>query len=279
MSLLLSSPLVSALATSLSAAPLWALVAAGAVAALAVLVVWQNVEMRAYKGVRLPPSHVSWLPYGIDKVLARMTSSDHAFLDWTVKLYRTRGPMGMARIGGRTVIIANDPDCIKHILATNFDNYEKGALSRRIFQEFLGQGIFAADGHGWQTQRDTARVHFLREDLDSMVPAFARHGHVLTGILARHAASGEPADLQDLFLRFTMDSVAEILFGTPFSTVYAGERAGRRAGERARPGARKRAGQGAGQGAGAGARKRAGAGARRGPEQARAIVSPAHCVL
>jgi hypothetical protein len=43
---------------------------------------------------------------------------------------------------------------------------------------------------------------------------FVDHGHKLQELLGKYAQTGEPFDLQDLFYRFTLDSIGKIAFGT-----------------------------------------------------------------
>lgn len=71
-----------------------------------------------------------------------------------------------------------DPNHMKHILVSGFQEFDKGAPQRERMKGFLGTGIFAADGDMWKMASlsyhndDTAishecsivawRVHFLR---------------------------------------------------------------------------------------------------------------------
>jgi hypothetical protein len=43
-------------------------------------------------------------------------------------------------------IITCEPEHIKAILATKFDDFEKGPEIRHLFYPLLGTGVFAADG-------------------------------------------------------------------------------------------------------------------------------------
>ncbi len=51
-------------------------------------------------------------------------------------------------LGQPNFIIVTDPDCVKHVLLDNFDNYEKSFLRDRS-HELLGNGIFNVDGDPW----------------------------------------------------------------------------------------------------------------------------------
>ncbi|KAG0330377.1 hypothetical protein BGZ99_004747 [Dissophora globulifera] len=131
-------------------------------------------------------------------------------------------------------IIVLDPSSIQHILAKNQPNYEKGkgasalALSlavtinaerrgpefQAIFHEFLGSGIFNADGDTWKTQRQLARPHFQTSEFrDSAL--INRHVDLLIQAIDKHIANkpDTPLEIQSLFCRFTLDEASEFLFG------------------------------------------------------------------
>ena len=117
------------------------------------------------------------------------------------------------------VYMINDPDMIKHVTATNFSNYEKGAPFIAAMESFLGQGIFNSNGPAWKHQRNISKAHFQREDIAGMITTFNKHGAVLASILGRAADLGEAVEVQDLFQKFTLDSVGDILFSYEFKTL------------------------------------------------------------
>jgi len=113
-----------------------------------------------------------------------------------------------------SAIVTRSPKNIEYILKTNFDNFQKGDRFREMLGDLLGRGIFAVDGQEWREKRKTASHMFsekvLREDMTAM---FHRHGATLLSVLAECARAGQVVDLQDMFFRFTLDSIAEIAFG------------------------------------------------------------------
>ncbi len=48
------------------------------------------------------------------------------------------------------------PANLKHVLRDNFGNYRLSDDRREWFKEFIGQGIFAAEGKDWLAQRKAA---------------------------------------------------------------------------------------------------------------------------
>eukprot|EP00164_Ancoracysta_twista_P000051 GFYU01000070.1.p2 GENE.GFYU01000070.1~~GFYU01000070.1.p2 ORF type:complete len:501 (+),score=165.87 GFYU01000070.1:166-1668(+) len=112
-----------------------------------------------------------------------------------------------------------DPTNVEHMLKTNFENYEKSDEFRSRMHELLGHGIFAADGAQWKTQRKTASHIFnVGNFRDNMCDVFARNGTVLVNRL-ENVKEGEFIDMQDLFFRYTLDSIAEIAFGVTLGSL------------------------------------------------------------
>ncbi|KAL1693554.1 cytochrome P450 [Schizophyllum commune] len=89
------------------------------------------------------------------------------------------------------------------ILATQFDDFEKGEHLCAILHPLLGVGVF---------HRSMTRPFFTRDrigDFDN----FDRHASDAIAQLRTRLLEGLPVDFQDLVGRFTMDSATEFLFG------------------------------------------------------------------
>ncbi|CAN3357011.1 cytochrome P450 52A12 [Diutina catenulata] len=113
------------------------------------------------------------------------------------------------RMAGVPVISTIDPENIKAILATQFNDFSLGTRHAQ-FDPVLGDGIFTLDKEGWKHSRQMLRPQFAREQV-AHVKALEPHVQVL----AKHVrnAAGGKFDLQELFFRLTMDSATEFLFG------------------------------------------------------------------
>eukprot|EP01120_Amphizonella_sp_Union-15-10_P001665 TRINITY_DN11816_c0_g1_i1.p1 TRINITY_DN11816_c0_g1~~TRINITY_DN11816_c0_g1_i1.p1 ORF type:complete len:470 (+),score=66.38 TRINITY_DN11816_c0_g1_i1:57-1466(+) len=123
-------------------------------------------------------------------------------------------------IGVRT-IWALEPECVKHILKTNFNNYIKGASFRKMFNDLLGDGIFNTNGDSWKSQRKVASHLFKTLNLKTfMLNVFVKHGHVVCDILDKKSKSGETFDLQNLLLKYTLDTIGEIAFGVDLESLH-----------------------------------------------------------
>uniref|UniRef100_A0A1D1ZIL6 Cytochrome P450 704C1 n=1 Tax=Anthurium amnicola TaxID=1678845 RepID=A0A1D1ZIL6_9ARAE len=111
-------------------------------------------------------------------------------------------------------VYTNDPAVIEHILRANFHNYGKGDYNYEIMRDLLGDGIFAVDGGKWRHQRKRASYEFsarsLRETSD---PVFKKNAARLALAISQAAASHQAIEIQDWFIKSTMDSIFEVTFG------------------------------------------------------------------
>lgn len=105
------------------------------------------------------------------------------------------------------------PKNVQHILKTNFDNYPKGSAVQARLGELLGGGIFNADGHEWQMQRNVSSHMFTAELFKEHIwVVVRRNARKLRDILESTDAE-KPVDVFNFMNRFTLDTIGEIGFG------------------------------------------------------------------
>ena len=109
---------------------------------------------------------------------------------------------------GNEIIYTIEPENVKTILATNFDDYYFGPL-RDPLKPFLGGGIFVSDGPAWQHSRSLLRPVFARAQLADL-SFFDEH---VEAFMSRLPRDGSEIDLKPLFSDFTMDAAADFLLG------------------------------------------------------------------
>lgn len=143
------------------------------------------------------------------------------FLDWLVEQQRKYGDTFTFKMPFMDRFIAvTQPQDVEYILKTNFENYVKGHHFAEKFEEMLGHGIFAVDGDLWRAQRKTGSHMFsVNSFRHHMAEVFNRNGNKVMALLDAAAASGEVVDMQDIFFRFTLDSVGEISFGSSIGSL------------------------------------------------------------
>jgi cytochrome P450 len=119
------------------------------------------------------------------------------------------------RLAGRAVLLTKDPENIKALLATQFNDYSLG-IRHAQFLPLLGDGIFTLDGEGWKQSRAMLRPQFAREQV-AHVQALEPHVQDLANQIRNKR--GEKFDIQELFFRLTVDSATEFLFGESVNTL------------------------------------------------------------
>eukprot|EP01087_Luapelamoeba_hula_P010377 TRINITY_DN2745_c0_g1_i3.p1 TRINITY_DN2745_c0_g1~~TRINITY_DN2745_c0_g1_i3.p1 ORF type:complete len:450 (-),score=61.61 TRINITY_DN2745_c0_g1_i3:110-1324(-) len=112
----------------------------------------------------------------------------------------------------RSAIISHKPENIKHVLTTNFSNYERRSDVPR-FEQLFGNGIFNSNGDNWKFHRRTSRPLFTKPSVAEMLPHFVEHGQKAMQFLEDAAKSKQTIDFQDVLFRFTLDSIGTVGFG------------------------------------------------------------------
>ncbi|KAI9272726.1 cytochrome P450 [Phascolomyces articulosus] len=105
-----------------------------------------------------------------------------------------------------------DPGNINYILRTNYTNYVKGYHFKNTMLEFFGDGLLVNDGVKWKYHRKRISKVFATQSLQKCFDC------VLVGelkmithqVLDRYASNGSVLDLQDILLKFTMNSIIRI---------------------------------------------------------------------
>jgi cytochrome P450 len=129
------------------------------------------------------------------------------------KTYRLISPL-------RNEIYTSDPANVEHMLKTNFDNYGKGWHNYSILGDLLGDGIFTVDGEKWRQQRKVSSYEFstrVLRDYASIV--FQKNVAKLAKIISEAATSNQIMDIQDLFMKSTLDSIFKVGFGVELDSM------------------------------------------------------------
>lgn len=126
---------------------------------------------------------------------------------------------------GLRVVFTVDPENIKAINATQFADYGKGSRFHKDWEKFLGDSIFTTDGDVWHASRRLIRPLFVTERVSDL-QVFERNVQLLMNVIARedlgnvsprpeksHRDIHHMVDINDLFLRYTLDTATEFLLG------------------------------------------------------------------
>ncbi|PIA49821.1 hypothetical protein AQUCO_01300515v1, partial [Aquilegia coerulea] len=127
------------------------------------------------------------------------------------RTYRLVGPF-------HSEVYTSDPANVEYILKTNFPIYVKGWYNYTIQKDLLGDGIFTVDGEKWRQQRKMFSYEFstkVLRDFSSLV--FRKNAAKLAQIVLE--GSNKPMDIQDLFMKSTLDSIFKVTFGVELDSM------------------------------------------------------------
>lgn len=123
-------------------------------------------------------------------------------------------PLGRSKtvemtIAGRRFIFTTDPENIKAILSTQFDDYGKGPVFHKEWRDFLGDSIFVTDGDEWRNSRNLIRPQFIKTRVSDL-EIFEKNLNILMGMMG---GSGQEVDISELFYRLiSLKSTASKVF-------------------------------------------------------------------
>ncbi|KAG7440044.1 cytochrome P450 [Guyanagaster necrorhizus] len=132
--------------------------------------------------------------------------------DTLMELAEEYGPIFNTDILGLMQIVTTSPKHIQRVLATDFDNFEKGKTFQETMSSVLGVGVFNSDGEMWKFHRTMTRPFFSRDRI-SHFDLFDNHAQTVVAKMKGRFQMGVTVDFQDLIQRFTLDSATEFLFG------------------------------------------------------------------
>ena len=157
-------------------------------------------ELRPWKDSLFGWSHV---------VLNRRAGKQRRFLELTTERFLQHGPTIKLKVGFTDIIFTMEPENVKAMLATKFNDWNLPDRRKAAMEPLLGRGIFTSDGSAWQHSRELLRPNFVRNQVADLATFETHIEHLIQAI----PRDGSTVDLRDLFFRLTIDSATEFLFG------------------------------------------------------------------
>jgi cytochrome P450 len=111
---------------------------------------------------------------------------------------------------GRTRLLLNDPDAIRHVLVDNTGNYRRSAASIRILRPITGDGLLLSEGENWRHQRRTIAPALAPR----VMPMLARHiaAGTARAVARLHEAADRPVDLLGAMQTLALDIAGRSMF-------------------------------------------------------------------
>ncbi|VVB09729.1 unnamed protein product [Arabis nemorensis] len=144
-------------------------------------------------------------------VLHRIYDYGIEIIEFSDLTFPFKGPW----FAGMDMLVTVDPANIHHIMSSNFSNYIKGPEFQEVFDVF-GDGIITTDSELWKNLRKSyqAMVHHQGFQRFSMSTTASKIKDGLVPLLDHFAKEGTSVDLQDVFGRFTFDTILILITGS-----------------------------------------------------------------
>src|SRR5262245_38881851 len=113
-----------------------------------------------------PKVHAKDLPVWRHLLLAQRNSIG-IFPDYAFDV-----PFARRTLLGVHAVLINDPEGIRHVMATNANNYVRPKMMPRVLRPLLGQGIFLSEGDEWRRQRRMLSPAFTPHNVGLLLPHF-----------------------------------------------------------------------------------------------------------
>jgi cytochrome P450 len=133
---------------------------------------------------------------------------------------REFGPFFRFKLGRRTLLGVADHETLTTLLRDRPEGFRRTTRMEKVGLEMgLTPGVFAANGDAWRLQRRMVMAGFDPTHVRAYFPSLLK----VTGRLHsrwRHAvAAGRAIELQPELMRFTVDAIAGLAFGTDINTL------------------------------------------------------------
>ena len=137
---------------------------------------------------------------------------------------REHGPIFAFHVGPIHAIAVSDHRMVTEILRDRPHRFRRAALMQEITAEMgLKTGVFHAEGEAWQNQRRMVMSSFSPSNVRAYFPALMKVGQRLRKRWARAAAKDEALDLLPELMRFTVDIISGLAFGSDTNTLESGD--------------------------------------------------------
>ena len=124
------------------------------------------------------------------------------------------------RFANRHVLVTADHEAVAAMMRDRPDGFRRTERLEAIGVEMgLKPGLFGSNGDAWKRQRRMVMAAFDPGHVKAYYPSLVRCADRLAGRWRAAAAQGSVIDLQADLMRFTVDAIAGLAFGTDVNTL------------------------------------------------------------
>jgi len=133
---------------------------------------------------------------------------------------REYGPFFKFRFGRLPVLAITDHETIGAVLRDRPDGFRRTVRTMQIGREMgFDPGVFVAEGAAWATQRRMVMASFTPGHVKAYFPSLLKVTQRLHGRWQKAARAGSVIALQSDLMRYTVDAIAGLAFGTDINTL------------------------------------------------------------
>ncbi|TMG98684.1 MAG: cytochrome P450, partial [Betaproteobacteria bacterium] len=133
---------------------------------------------------------------------------------------REYGPFLRFQLGGMKVLAVADHEAFAAVLKDRPDGFRRLQRLQDILCEMgLAPGVFSSNGEAWRRQRRMVMASFDPGHVRAYFPSLLKVTQRLHGRWQMAARTGAAIDLQADLMRFTVDAIAGLAFGTDINTL------------------------------------------------------------
>jgi cytochrome P450 len=133
---------------------------------------------------------------------------------------REYGRFYQIRMADRRVLVVADHEAVATVLRDRPEGFRRTERLEAIGLEMgFKSGLFSVNGEVWKRQRRMVMAAFDPGHVKAYYPSLVKCGERLAGRWAQAARQGVTIDLQADLMRFTVDAIAGLAFGTDVNTL------------------------------------------------------------
>ena len=137
---------------------------------------------------------------------------------------RKYGSVFRLMLGPTPFLVVSDHELIGAILRDRPDGFRRPPRLEIVWREMgLAPGVFGANGEAWKHQRRMVMAGFDPTHVRAYFPALSRVTQRLQARWRKAATRDTPIDLQADLMRFTVDAIAGLAFGSEINTLESDE--------------------------------------------------------
>lgn len=156
---------------------------------------------------------------GVDILVENLRCFQKKCLMSRLKLrFEQTGNTYSATVAGNTMVFTIDPENIKAVFSTQFEDFDVGWQRRRALAPTMGEFLLNADGARWHHYRAMLRPAFSRRQIS----AFETFKHDIDDLLCAIPRDESTVDLAPLFYKMALALGTNLLFDETMSSLNPG---------------------------------------------------------